>query len=177
MAGGERQETAEAWLAKQALLELCHAYCVAVDRLDRPLMERLWWPEASVDVGVFAGNALDYAAAITAPNDALRRSFHLVANALFAVEGDEARGQVYVLASSTMVEEGEEVETLVGGRYLDRFARRRGEWRFLHRAFCLDFAWQFSPAAVRAPGLAAIFPQRGRRDCADPWYALWGGES
>ena len=165
----------ETLIARQALLELSSRYCCAVDRLDTSLMTSLWWPGATVDVGVFEGDALAYSEVITTPNESLRRSHHSVSNPVYRLAGDTASGQVYVNAASTAVVEGKVVENLVGGRYVDEYERRDGEWRFTFRAFVIDWALSFDSAQVWGGDLMSVFPHQGARAASDfsrhflPW--------
>jgi hypothetical protein len=60
-------------------------------------------------------------------------------------------------------------EILIGGRYLDRYQRRGGVWRFLHRSLALDWCrvQEVDTAAYRE--FAAGAPA-GRTDAQDPSY-------
>jgi len=149
-------------LNKQDLMNLSIEYCHAVDRGDTDLMLSLWWPEAEVDVGVFKGNALEYAKVITAPNEALKRCYHSVSNPIYKIDGTKARGQVYVNAATTTVADGEESQGLVGGRYVDEYELRDGVWKFLFRAFVIDWAYNFNGKDVWAGDLMSVFSYQGQ---------------
>lgn len=154
-------------LDKQDLLDLSIHYAMAADRQDRQLMESLWWPEATVDVGVYEGNALDYSVFITTPSEGLKRCHHAVSNPVFKLDGDRAKGQVYVNAASTMVVGDQEVHALVGGRYVDEYQRRDGVWKFLLRSFVIDWAYSFNSDEVWAGDLMTVFKYQGKPAGAD----------
>lgn len=157
----------EQLLAKQALHDLNVRYCRAVDRLDRELMDSLWAPGATVDVGVFEGAADAYSEMITQPTEAMIRSFHAITNELYQIDGEQAWGEVYVTAAITVIEEGERIERLVGGRYLDRFVKANQQWCFQHRFFVLDWSKSFASEDVWNEGLYQFFSHRGSRDHTD----------
>lgn len=159
--------------AKQALHELNAAHARAADRLDRELMKSLWHPDATVDVGIFAGPASEYAELVTEPNEAMERSFHALSNEYYRILGDKAVGETYVIAVTTVVEGGEKIDRLVGGRYLDRYQRRNGEWKFSERVFVLDWNMNQPCTAVWDEGLFGQIKLRGARDGNDPIYNYW----
>lgn len=162
-----QQEKINELLNKQDLLNLSYDYCRAVDRGDRGLMRTLWWPEARVDVGVFEGDALEYADVITAPNEALKRCSHAVSNPVFTIDGHRAKGQVYVNAATTSVVDGVESHGLVGGRYVDEYECRKGTWKFLFRAFVIDWAYTLKGEDVWASELVSIFSHQGQMNATD----------
>ena len=61
---------------------------------------------------------------------------HMIGNVLIEIEGDEAFGEVYFHAyHKVAAPSGEGFEDLViAGRYIDRYEKRGGEWRFAYRS-------------------------------------------
>ncbi len=163
--------TIEAVIAKQAIHDLNARYCRAVDRCDTPLMQSIWHPDATVDVGVFAGSAADYAEIITQPNDVMERSFHAVTNELYNIDGEAAEGEAYVTAAVTLIEDGEKVERLVGGRYIDKFVKHDSQWKFYHRLFVVDWSNTFNSEQVWRDSVFAMFTNHGSRGREDLSYS------
>lgn len=154
--------------AKQDLHELSARYCTGVDRRDRALLEGLWWPDSEIDFGLFKGTGAQFAEVICAPNPALEISYHLASNALFDIDGDRASGRLYVIGVTTSVgADGARTDQMVGGRYLDRYQRRDGVWKFVRRLFVIDWMVRQPGSAIWDAGIGAM-ACRGRMDDTDP---------
>lgn len=63
----------------------------------------------------------------------LASSFHLVANHTITVDGDDGSGEVYCTAHHLTVDDGRAVDLVMFIRYLDRYHRDGGVWRFAER--------------------------------------------
>jgi hypothetical protein len=163
-------EQIETLLAKQALHELNVRYCCGVDRSDKAMLEPLWWPEATIDFGLFAGSAQQFCELISAPNPALEVSFHFTSNELFEVSGERATGSIYVIGVTSTRLDGKMQDQLVGGRYLDTYARRGGVWKFTRRLFVMDWNINQPGSANWADGIGAAVT-RGQRSRADAFYS------
>ncbi len=112
---------------------------------------------------------------MTAMNEQIVRTIHCVSNELFEVDGKFATGESYLFSISTRRIDGKEMDTLVGGRYLDRFELRDGEWRLLHRTFIMDWNMnQPSTGEWSGDGRFGVLTNHGRRDKSDPVYSLLG---
>lgn len=167
----QMQKTLADLQAKQDLHELNARYCCGVDRRDRELLESLWWPEARIDFGLFAGSAHEFCGLICADNPSLEISYHFVSNELFEIDGDQATGKSYVIGVTCQVVDGERRDQLVGGRYLDSYARRNGLWRFSHRLFVIDWNINQPGSAIWEHGIGAM-AARGQFAPADVSYGL-----
>jgi len=137
-------------LAKQEIYELNCRYMRSLDRLDANLMLAQFWQDGCCEYGFFNGNPQQFAAfAMTALRDHLANQ-HMMGQVLIEVEGDEAFGEVYFRAYH-QVDTTEGLEDLViAGRYLDRYVRRNGVWKFAYRSEVVD--WSHS-----GPGNAPYF--------------------
>lgn len=162
-------------LDKQALTELIHAYCNAADRHDHDKMRTLYHPDALDDHGSFSqGSAMDFIdrlPQIQAPMEILQ---HHVTTVNLKLAGDYAEGEVYVLAFHKIrKDDGSSFDLLAGGRYFDKYARREGTWKFLHRSVVADWAHVNEPSRVdlEHPILAGSY--FGKPGPADPSYAFF----
>jgi hypothetical protein len=134
-------------LDKQEIHEVLMRYCRAIDRCDEELLRTVYHPDASDDHGIFKGKASEF---IPLVMTVLREQFsctsHTICNELIEVHGDDAHSESYVIAYHRLMKDGVEHEFVFGGRYVDRFERRQGEWKIASRITVLD--WQrFEPSA------------------------------
>ena len=90
------------------------------------------------------------------------------ANMVFVIDGDEAEGELVVVASHR-TPPPDSRELVATGRYLDRYQRRDGVWRFFRRSLVLDWgdAAPISAASLRPPRPGI---EVGRPDRTDPSY-------
>ncbi len=162
-------DTLQTLIDKQALHELVLTYCRACDRRDFALLRTLYHDDAVDDHGaMFRGSADEYVAWLPQVMAQFEATVHSLGNALFVVDGDHAQGELYSVAyHRTHPPQAREI--VIGGRYLDRYQRRDGRWRFLRRALALDWCRvaQVDPAAYAE--FAAGAPA-GRGDGHDPSY-------
>ena len=172
----QQVERVEQLLAKQDLHELVASFCRAVDRSDEAGIVSLFHEGAVIDTGViraereaFARQYIEWAQCNA------RTLFHLVSNEYYEINGSKAKGEVYVLAVSCLLtqNEGEFTYHVTGGRYLDRFEKRIGIWRFSERRFVLD-----STVQVGASDAVTIVEQTagmltGSLRGPDPSHNFW----
>lgn len=134
--------TDDAANSRQQIADLTMAYCRGVDRADEALLKSIFHDDSIVAIGDFNGNGQQFAAEIC---DIVRavfdQTFHTIDHQWIEVTGDTAVGETYVIAVSTMTDlEAGKSEMLTGGRYLDRFSRRDGVWKFAARSFVSDWS-------------------------------------
>lgn len=166
----------QALLDKQAIQELIHAYCNAADRKDVEKMRSLYHEDAIDDHGGFfkglAMEFIDQLPAIQAPMEILHHNVTTVNIRLEdklggAVYGE---GEVYVLAFHKMKTEGEPLDLLIGGRYLDRYEKRHGQWKFVHRAVLADWVNVHQPSMVDLNHPIIAGSLLGKAGADDPSY-------
>jgi ketosteroid isomerase-like protein len=162
-------DTLQTLLDKQALAELVYSYCRACDRRDFARVRTLYHDDAIDDHGaMFKGGVDDFVAWLPQVMANFEATVHSVTNALFVVRGDEAQGEIYTQAyHRTPAPAGREI--IIGGRYLDRYARRGGVWKFSHRSLALDWV-RLEPVDAAAYAEFAAGAPPGRTDGADPSY-------
>ncbi len=134
------EHSLESLLAKQAIQELVLRYCRAVDRKDYDALPALYHSDATEDHGaMFQGSAADYIRWLPSQLDNMLLTVHSVSNHLIVLQGECAVGEVYCQAYHRYRGPQGEEELLVGGRYLDRYRRCNGEWRFSNRQIVTDW--------------------------------------
>ena len=167
---------AEAAFARSEIHDLIVALCRAMDRGDEALLRSLWHPGAQLDLaGYFSGSAEDFCDFMVETARSLVRVAHTVANEWINVEGDAAVAETYAIAINTSRTDQGDQDAFVGGRYLDRFERIDGTWKFTHRTFVHD--WQIEQPSTDQrddpDGMYAALTRRGTLHPEDPVYAFW----
>lgn len=156
-------------LCKQAIHDLLMAYARGMDRADPGLLEAVFWPDASVVSGVINGSGARFAKDITQYlRSNLVRCFHSIANEWVMVNGNRAIGEAYVIA--TMTAGGD--DTIGGGRYINEFERRDGDWKIKSHVFVADWSMTH-PTTCRDDEIDQFAQSRGCFGKDDPVYALW----
>ena len=162
-------------LDKQACVELVYRLARAIDRCDEALLRSLFHADATDDHGVFHGTAADFATWVMPVLQGMQRTQHCIANVLIEVDGDVAHGESYFTAHHALPNpEGPDTYMVAAGRYLDRFERRDGQWRFAHRQACYDWNAQ-APSTDSWKREAMAGWTFGRRGPADASYANFAG--
>jgi hypothetical protein len=130
-----------ALLDKQAITEVIYRFSRAADRGDMELMALSYHEGATDDHGAFAGPAEEFMEWCRKGWEAgvLVDSNHVVTNVLIELHGDAADVESYFLVHQTWKTRGELLDDILGGRYLDRFERREGEWRLVRRRCVYDW--------------------------------------
>ena len=91
---------------------------------------------------------------------------HLFGQHHIELEGVRANVETHFVAHHRLLEQG--VEYLLGGRYNDRFEKRGGVWKVLHRVVVFDWRRQWNSADVDEEKLSA-FPRRNRGGTANDY--------
>ena len=155
---------------EQELRELVQTYCRGIDRQDFALVRTLYHDNAIDDHGdMFKGGPDDYVAWLPTIMANWDATVHSLSNMLFRIEGDTANGELYVVAyHRTHPPDAKEI--VVGGRYLDRYEKRDGVWKFLHRSLAMDWCnvQDVKPDDYDTFAAGAV---RGRHDPGDASYA------
>ena len=132
--------TIEELLAKQEIKDLVARYMRGLDRLDRTLLRSTFHDDATTDYGFFKGGPDEFAdMAYGALKDHLA-NHHMIGQVLIDVEGDVAFGEVYFQAFHRIVTDGAERDLFISGRYVDRYEKRRDEWKIAFRSEVNDWA-------------------------------------
>ncbi|WP_176400240.1 nuclear transport factor 2 family protein [Sphingobium sp. Z007] len=139
---GAQDMTTDQALSHRQIAELTLAYCRGVDRADEALLKSIFHDDSIVICGAFEGNGQQFASEIcTIVRAVFDQTLHSIDHQSIEVTGDTAMGETYVVAVSTMTDlDRGKSEMLTGGRYLDRFTRRDGIWKFAARTFVSEWS-------------------------------------
>jgi hypothetical protein len=158
-------EALSALLDRQHISDCLLRYARGVDRLDVDLIRSSFWPDARDAHGPVNGSVDDFLNFFLPRQDVREAAQHLVMNHLVVLDGAMASSEAYFISVAKAV--GRVEVEMVGGRYLDQFERRHGEWRISSRLVLLD--WQcLGDGAGMAERLARS--HGGARNPADPSY-------
>ena len=157
-----------------ALRKLVHGYCRAVDRGDIAQLRDLYHPDATDDHGATAtGTADELLNAITAARPHIRSMGHNVTTVNFAIDGDFAEGEIYTIATHTFNARDRDVDVIIGGRYLDKYEKREGTWKFIARMIVTDWAHVNDPSTVDLSHPITRDTPRGAPDENDPSHRFF----
>jgi hypothetical protein len=171
-------ERLEELLAKQAITEVIHRYARAIDRMDEALLRSVFHP-GSRHAHFFEGPSSDPSlpSSVESPGDfvafalgllgTFSRTHHQLGNTLIEFRGPAgAVVETYFTAYHRLRAAGDplaspdafdnEMDWFVGGRYLDRFELRGGEWKIVERTGMTDWV-RLDPASSR--GFGDIAPE------------------
>lgn len=170
----EQAKRLDALLDKQAILELVHAYCRAADRHDHAFMRTLYHEDATDDHGAFfKGLAMDFIDKLPEIQAPMNILHHNVTTVNIALDGDRAEGEIYILAFHQVATEAGPIDLLIGGRYFDRYEKRDGQWKFMHRAVVADWATLHDPSIVNLENPMVEGALIGQPGKADPSYGFF----
>jgi hypothetical protein len=166
-------------LDKQAITEVIYRYARALDRCDLELLRSCFHPDSTHEHGEFEGSSADFCNWAMELLQRLTVTQHHIGNILIELEGDEAFTESVWVAyhripaqaggSGVVAGRGEETDLFIGGRYIDRFERRAGNWKIARRVGIHD--WQRFEAASDGGFFAGDPRKRGARDRTDRSYS------
>jgi hypothetical protein len=147
--------------AHEAIRQAAARYARGVDRLDVPLMQSAYWPDAIDDHGVYVGDAMAFCERVVETHARFESTMHCNMNHTIEVDEDglTARGEIYNM--TFLLRRGEDGSQIVDhwmGRYLDRYECRDGDWRIAHR-ICVHEWTRSSPIDEAMPIAAEKFRQ------------------
>jgi ketosteroid isomerase-like protein len=155
---------------RQAIRDKIYAYCRGVDRMDRALLLSAYHPDAIDDHGIFVGGPEAFADWAFALHSSLQYTHqHVVTNHSCELDGDVAHTETYWMFAG-MHHDGNML-SLGGGRYIDRFEKRDGQWKIAARKCVPDWGGVPGPSWLSAEGAMAL-ASGGRiaRDRSDSSY-------
>ena len=134
----------EAMLAREAIRVAIARLARGEDRRDAALSSSSYWPDSVTDYGVFQGDFDAYLAWVVPGADAITNTQHHVGQSHIELDGDIARVETQVISYHRIdygagTDTRNEHDTVIGGRYLDVFEKRDGDWRIASRKMLYDW--------------------------------------
>ena len=146
-------------LDDRAIRDVLSRYCRGLDRMDKAMARSVWWEDGTADYdGIFEGTGHGFVDWVWEAHEAMDRHSHQITNVLIELDGERAASEAYVTVVlwTRADEDGQQLEIVGRGRYLDRWERRDGAWAIAHRVHLLDMHSVFpltsgdvSPSATR----------------------------
>jgi hypothetical protein len=128
-------------VAKDEIRELALLYSRGVDRKDIPLLRTLYAKGSTDHHGkYFSGSAEDYIGFLQKSLPHMRMSGHFICNHLITVDGEVGEGEVYALCFHVIPHRSGSgyVEDFKAVRYIDRYCKEQGRWKFASRVVEFD---------------------------------------
>lgn len=157
----------------QAIRDQQVRYGRALDWDDEALLAEVFWPEADIDYGFFCGRGDEFVRVLTTiSRESGCRPWHAISGQSVTLTGAaSARAECYFVGASTQLTVAGDTEIqFLGGRYLDEFEKRGGEWRVSKRVLICDFRYTDVARTEHAAGFAADLNDRGRLRPDHPLY-------
>lgn len=133
-------EQLQSLIDKDAIRDVLYRYCRGVDRRDWELLRSVYFDDAFEDHGpVGRCSAPEFVDIMKKRVELGKRTIsqHVISNILIDLDGNRARVESYFRATVG----GDSPDLLTaGGRYIDQFERRNGEWRISHRIAMVEWS-------------------------------------
>ena len=127
-------------LDKQDIYELSCKYMRGLDRLDEELLLSVFFEDGWCDYGFTEGTPAEFIGYCIKALQGHEANQHMIGNVLIELEGDEAFGEVYFQAYHKVMGESGFEDITIAGRYLDRYEKRDGVWKFAYRSELVDWS-------------------------------------
>lgn len=167
----------EALLDREKIRDCIARLARGEDRRNAKLISACCWPDSTADYGVFAGSFDEYLAWVVPGSPAIPVTQHVLGQTVIDLKGDAALAETHVTSYHRVSMDGEERDTVIGGRYLDRLERRDGEWRIAERTMLYDWFQDFgasvdwSQGVMGQPFSAGHYTGRASGDFSETFFA------
>lgn len=158
---------------REAIRECLYRYCRGIDRRDADILRTAYWPDAIDTHLTFKGNIEEFIAWALPTMKTMTNHQHHITNVIINLDGNTAKVESYFW--SCVVQGDPRHDRIGGGRYLDRFERRDGEWRIIERYVISDWFRQFDTACDYSKARAGTPPEAiGKGNQEDLSYTMLG---
>ncbi|GAA0759422.1 hypothetical protein FHS52_000840 [Erythromicrobium ramosum] len=160
-------------LDKQAIQELIARYSRTLDWVDDAGQAGCYWPDAAIDYGFFKGTAADFVPVVMAVERSTGRRWHLLSSlAVKLTSATTAEGECYGIALGFRREDESEPYkgNMYGGRYLDQYEKRDGEWRISSRRYIMDWTMAMPDQPDASPNAEFPLPMLDLCESGHPDY-------
>jgi hypothetical protein len=165
-------------LATQEIRDVLSRYARGVDRADGDLLKSCYHPDAIEEHGGnYTGNAFEYVDGAVPRIRGMGPMQHLLGTSHIEFENDTAWVETYLWTFARFAANGRSTDTFTGGRLIDRFERRGGEWKIAHRRTVFD--WNRDVPSSEGWCIGLFDPSKpgmhlGRKDSSDLSYDRTG---
>jgi SnoaL-like protein len=141
---------------REAIRECLACLARGEDRRNAELITAAYWPDSITDYGVFKGNFDEYLAWVVPGAEAITNTQHVLGQSFIDLKGDTARVETQVISYHRVDMGAGEQDTCIGGRYLDGFEKRDGEWRIASRMMLYDWYQHWGAAIDWSKGVMGL---------------------
>ena len=149
-------EELKALLEREKIRDCIARLARGEDRRDAQVISASYWPDSITDYGVFKGNFDEYLAWVVPGSPAIKVTQHVLGQSVVELRGDTAFVETHVSSYHRVDMGDEERDTLIGGRYLDRMAKRGAEWRIAQRTMLYDWYQDFGVSIDWSKGVMGL---------------------
>jgi hypothetical protein len=118
--------------------QVLERYCRGVGRMDKELLDGVYWPEATDDHGLYVGLGREFADFLFPYFTQYKATMHLIGQSNIEVKGNTAVAETYYIAGHRSEQEGKVTFLTAWGRYIDKLEKRGNEWRIADRVCVLE---------------------------------------
>lgn len=160
-------------LDREAIRDCLHRYCRGIDRCDEACLRSVYWPDATDRHGPYQGSATGFVEWALDKLKTSGRMVHMLSNILIDLRGEAAGVESYFHAlQADRDAQGQPQETMLCGRYIDRFEKRQGQWRIAERTVVYDWMRQQPMSGQDDASFFGVRQPNGGRQPDDPLYAM-----
>lgn len=160
-------------LDREAIRDCLHRYCRGIDRRDEACLRSVYWPDGTDRHGPYQGSASGFVEWALDKLQGAPRGVHMLSNILIDLRGDVAGVESYFHAlQADKDEQGQPRESMLVGRYVDRFEKRKGEWRIAQRTVVYDWIRQQPMGGESDAQRFGVRQPNGAQQPHDPLYAM-----
>ncbi len=143
----DRDARIDAMLDREAIRDALSRFSRGMDRFDREAYLSAFHDDAEMAAGPFVGSARDcWEWAVPMHEEGQLLTHHSLLNITIDLDGDTAHTETYYMF---VARNRDETVVLAGGRYVDRFEKRNGDWRIALRTNIIE--WATMPPAIPPP--------------------------
>lgn len=143
----KREAAIDALLDKQDIREALAAFSRGMDRFDREAFLSAFWDDAEIAAGPFVGSAAEcWDWAMPMHEEGQQLTHHALLQSNIELDRDTAHAETYY---QFVARNRDETLVLAGGRYIDRFERRNGQFRIALRVNLIE--WSCLPPSIPPP--------------------------
>lgn len=160
-------------LDREAIRDCIYRFCRGIDRIDDTALRSAYWPDASCRHGARVGSGSDFVNWALENRKTAGRAIHLIGNILIELSDNAAAVESYFRTTlGGRDAQNNPQETLLAGRYIDRFECRDGEWRIAARTVVYDWVRQLPLPKDLVPEEFGQRQPTGTNMPDDPLYEL-----
>ena len=143
----DRDRRLDELLDREAIRDALTRFSRGMDRFDRETYLSAFHDDAEMAAGPFVGSARDcWDWAVPMHEEGQLLTHHGLLNVTIDLDGDTAHTETYYMF---VARNRDESVVLAGGRYVDRFEKRDGEWKIALRTNIIE--WATMPPAIPPP--------------------------